>query len=361
VGQDMYKGNLKMKNIVFGTVFLMIFCSCSEQKEIMTEKKLRPVRTITVSAPDLDRAHEFTAVVDASRKADLSFKVSGELIKFNVNQGEQVNAGQVIAKLNDRDIKVQLSEAQSYFDKARADYERAKNLITTHAISQADFDQLKSQFTSAKAKLDTAKNNLEYTELKASFTGIIAKKYTENFQEVRAGSAVVALHDLSHIYLKIDLPESIMIRVRRRDEPPKLTAQFDAIAGVDFPLTFKEVSTQADDVTKTYQVTLSMMAPTEHTILPGMTAHVTAKQLLLSNGSEAQFYLPAKTVLKDSKGNYVYVVMPKNKGLGIVSRQAVTVGEITELGIEIFAGLKPGDEVLSAGMSKVSNGMEVKY
>jgi len=350
-----------MKNVFFGSVFLMLLSSCGEQKEVVTEKKLRPVRTITVSAPDLNRAHEFTAVVDASRKADLSFKVSGELIQFNVNQGEKVKAGQVIATLNNRDIKVQLNEAQSNFDKAKADYERAKNLISTHAISQADFDQLKSQFSSAQAKLDTAKNNLEYTELKASFDGVIAKKYTDNFQELRAGSAVVALHDLSNINLKIDLPESIMIRVRRRDEPPKLTAQFDAIAGVNFPLAFKEVSTQADDVTKTYQVTLSMVAPTEHTILPGMTAHVTAEQLLLSNGNEARFYLPAKTVLKDSKGNYVYVVMQKDKGIGVVNRQAVTVGEITELGLEIFAGLKPGDEVLSAGMSKVSNGMEVKY
>jgi RND family efflux transporter MFP subunit len=357
----MIESNAMIKKILFSSMCLMLVTSCSEQKEITSEKILRSVRTLTVSAPDLNRSHEFTAVVDASRKADLSFKVSGELIKFNFNQGESVKAGQVIAKLNDRDIKVQLNEAQSYFEKAKADYERAKNLISTHAISQADFDQLKSQFTSAKAKLDTVENNLEYTELRASFSGVIAKKYTDNFQELKAGSAVVALHDLSNIYLKIDLPESIMIRVKRRDAPPKLTAQFDAIAGVNFPLEFKEVSTQADDITKTYQVTLSMVAPEEHNILPGMTAHVTAESLLQSNGSEAKFYLPAKTVLKDSNGNYVYLVTQKEKETGVVHRKTVSAGEITELGIEIFAGIKQGDVVLTAGMSKVSNGMEVKY
>jgi len=357
----MIKSKGVLTNILLSSLGLMLVSSCSEQPQVDSANKLRPVRTLTVSAPDLNRAHEFTAVVDASRKADLSFKVSGELIQFNVNQGEDVVAGQVIAKLNDRDIKVQLNEAQSYFDKAKADFTRAKNLIGTHAISQADFDQLKSQFTSAKAKLDTAKNNLEYTELKASFSGIIAKKYTDNFQELRAGSAVVALHDISNIYLKIDLPESIMIRVKRQDQPPKLTAKFDAIAGVIFPLEFKEVSTQADDITKTYQVTLTMAAPEEHNILPGMTAHVTAERLQISDGSEARFYLPAKTVLKDSQGHFVYTVKQKEIGIGVVSRQAVTVGDITELGIEIFAGLKQGDKVLSAGMSKVSNGLEVKY
>jgi len=357
----MVKSNFSSKNIFTSVLCIVLLSSCGEQQPVETEKQLRPVRTLTVSAPDLNRAYEFTAVVDASRKADLSFKVSGELIKFNFNQGENVQAGQVIAKLNDRDIKIQLNEAQSYFDKAKADFVRAKNLISTHAISQADFDQLRAQFTSAKAKLDTAKNNLEYTELKASFTGVIAKRYIDNFQEVRAGSAIVALHDLTNIYLKIDIPESIMIRVGRRDQPPKLMAQFDAIAGVNFPLEFKEVSTQADDITKTYQVTLSMNTPVEHTILPGMTAHVIAEQLLMNNGSEARFYLPANTVLKDSKGNYVYIVTQKGKGIGVTNRQAVIVGEITQLGIEIFAGIKQGDEVLSSGMSKVSNGMEVKY
>lgn len=357
----MFRNRITSKSILLSSLFLLLFSSCSEKQQVESEKSLRPVRTISVSAPDLNRAHEFTAVVDASRKADLSFKVSGELIKFNFNQGEDVKAGQVIAKLNDRDIKVQLNEAQSYFDKAKADFERAKNLIRTHVISQADFDQLKSQFSSAKAKLEIASNNLEYTELKASFTGVIAKKYTENFQELKAGTPVIALHDLTNIYLKIDLPESIMIRVQRRNKPPKLTARFDTIPDVGFPLEFKEVATQADDVTKTYQVTLSMVTPAEHNILPGMTAHVIAEQLLLGNDNEARFYLPAKTVLKDSLGNYVYVVKQKSKGVGIVSRQSVTVGEITEVGIEIFAGLKQGDEVLSAGMSKVSNGMEVNY
>lgn len=356
----MTKKTFVVKNILLSALGVIILSACSEKK-VIVENKLRPVRTITITSPDLNRAHQFSAVVDASRKADLSFKVSGELIQFNFNQGEEVQEGQVIAKLNDRDIKIQLNEAQSNFDKARADFTRAKNLILTNAISQADFDQLKSQFTSAKAKLDTAKNNLEYTELKASFTGVIAKKYTDNFQELKAGSPVVALHDLSNVYLKIDLPESIMIRVKRRGQPPKLTAQFDAIEGVNFPLTFKEVSTQADEVTKTYQVTLLMEAPAENTILPGMTAHVIAEHLLLNNGSEAKFYLPTNTVLKDSQGNFVYTVTKSDNNIGIVNRQTVSVGEITELGIEVFAGLKQGDEVLSAGMSKVSDGMEVKY
>ncbi|MFT5451661.1 MAG: RND family efflux transporter MFP subunit [Enterobacterales bacterium] len=349
------------KSLVCGTLCLLLLNACDNQQEIVTESPLRPVRTITVTSPDLDRAHEFTAVVDASRKADLSFKVSGELVEFNVNQGENVIEGQVIAKLDKRDIKIQLSAAQSSFDKSRADYQRAKNLIRSNTISQADFDKILAQYNSSKANLDTASNNLEYTELKASFNGIIAKKYTDNFQEISAKAPIVALHDLSNIYLKIDVPESIMIRVQRNDTPTNLVARFDAIKDIVFPLVYKEVSTQADDVTKTYEVTLSMVNPEEHTLLPGMTARVTAKHLLPSSESASYFYLPVNTVLKDSKGNYIFMVIDQGDGVGKIKRQAVTIGELTQLGIEIFSGIKQGDNVLTAGMSKVIDGMDVRF
>lgn len=349
------------KSIAFGTLSLLLLNACDNQQEIVTETPLRPVRTITVSSPDLNRIHEFTAVVDASRKADLSFKVSGELVEFNVNQGENVTEGQVIAKLDKRDIKIQLSEAQSSFDNASADYQRAKDLIRSNTISQSDFDKVLAQYNSAQARLETATNNLDYTELKASFNGIIAKKYTDNFQEVSAKSPVVALHDLSNIYLKIDVPESIMIRVQRNDVPTNLVARFDGIKDIEFPLVFKEISTQADDVTKTYEVTLSMVNPKEHTILPGMTARVTAENLIPSSDSVSYFYLPVNTVLKDSKGNYIFMVIDQGDGVGKIKRQAVTIGELTQLGIEIFSGIKQGDKVLTAGMSKVIDGMDVKF
>jgi len=342
----------------FSAIFIL--ASCGGNDEVQEEKILRPVRTMTVESPDLSRAHEFSAVVDASRKADLSFKISGEIIEFYFQPGDEVQSGQLIAKLNDKDVKIQLSEAESSFQKASADFKRARNLIKSNTISQADFDQLQAQYNSAKAKLEGAQNNLEYTELRASFSGVIAKRYTEKFQEISAKSPVVALHDLTNVNLKISVPESIMIRVQKDVEPPKLSAKFEGIDGVDFPLTFKEVSTQADEVTKTYEVTMTMIAPTDHNILPGMTAKVKAERLFPANEFAASFYLPPNTVLKDSEGNFVYIVENKSEGVGVVKRVGVKAGKITTLGLEVFGGIKQGDRVLTAGMSKVSDGMEVR-
>jgi hypothetical protein len=104
-----------------------------------------------------------------------------------------------------------------------------------------------------------------------------------------------------------------------------------------------------------------MKSPINHTVLPGMTARVIAEDLAQVNNKSAAFYLPAKTVLADNQGHYVYLVTRQSAGVGQVNRQAVKIGDITPLGIEIFSGLAQGDVVLTAGMSKVTDGLAVKY
>ena len=346
--------------LIFAGCFLTILGACSEEKSTEgVEAVLRPVRSILVTRPDTVTSREFSAVVDASRKADLSFKISGEVVKVYVKQGEKVGSGKVLAKLNDADIKLQVGEANSNFEKAEADFARARKLIQTNTISKADYDQVKANFNSVRAVLKGVENNLSYTELKAPFKGVVAKKYIENFEEVNAKQAIFALHDLSSIHLKIDLAESIMAR-SKRDNSPKLTAFFDAIPDASFPLSVGEVSTAPDEITKTYEVTLVMKMPKNRNILPGMSARVVA-EWPLSEDSSGNFYLPANLVLKDSRGNYVFTIADNGDGSGTVARTEVTIGDISQSGIEVFSGISEGDRVLTAGMSKVNDGMLVKF
>lgn len=340
---------------------LTLLASCdSNEVATQVEPKLRPVRTLEVKPAENSLYKEFTAVVDASQKVDLAFKVSGRIIEMPINSGDEVREGQLVARLDDTDIKIQLDEAQSSYDKALSDFERAKDLIKTNSISQADFDQLKAQFSSAKAQLENAQNRLEYTHLYASFDGIIAERYVENFQETNAQTPIVALHDLNNINFKVDVPESILINVAPNAIPPKVTAYFESIPDRTFDLTYKEISTQADAVTKTYQVVFTMPSPKSYTLLPGMSARVRVERSA-ELGASANFYLPAHAVLMDAEGNYVYTVSRSGEGQGTIKRQAVSIGEITSWGIEIYSGIDVGQHVVTAGMSKVTDGMLVKF
>lgn len=345
--------------VLVGGLTLLAACD-SNEVATQVEPKLRPVRTLEVKPAENSLYKEFTAVVDASQKVDLAFKVSGRIIEMPINSGDEVREGQLVARLDDTDIKIQLDEAQSSYDKALSDFERAKDLIKTNSISQADFDQLKAQFSSAKAQLENAQNRLEYTRLYASFDGIIAERYVENFQEINAQTPIVALHDLNNINFKVDVPESILINVAPNAIPPKVTAFFESIPDRTFDLTYKEISTQADAVTKTYQVVFTMPSPKSYTLLPGMSARVRVERSA-ELGPSANFYLPAHAVLMDAEGNYVYTVSSSGEGQGTIKRQAVSIGEITSWGIEIYSGIDVGQHVVTAGMSKVTDGMLVKF
>jgi len=347
-------------------LLLMLSLTACQQKQVAEkpEPLLRPVRTTIITSANVARSLEFPAVVDVASKADLSFKLAGELDKLHVIQGDKVSKGDVLAKLDDTDLKLGLITAQANSDKAEADFNRAKNLIKTKYISQAEFDQLKANAASTNAQLQTAINNLSYTEIKASFDGVIAKVYKDLYQEINAKEPIVRLHDLSKVVLKVNIPESIMMHLRKNAVLGKVTATFSALDSRKFPIEFAEVSTIADEYTKTYEVLFTMTAPREFIILPGMTAKVKAdikSKPAATPDKAVDFYLPSNTVLSDRKNHYVFTVTPVEHGVGIVKKKTVIIGDFTAKGIEVYSGLEKGDVLLNAGMSKVTDGMLVKY
>jgi len=349
---------------IFATILLS---ACEKTQQIEVAPELRPVRTLMVETVDVSKALEFTAVVDAVNRADLAFKISGNLTHFLVKQGDKVNTGDVIAKLDDTDLKIYVAEAQAHYDKATADLSRAKNLIKTNYISASEFDQIRTSAQSAKAQLASANNNLDYSTLRASFDGVIAKVYSKNYQEINAKEPIVRLHDLSQIQLIVNIPESIMIHLQKNAAQGVVSATFNSIKDYSFPLQFSEVATLADEHSKTYEVIFTMKALKGYVILPGMTASVKARVALPRHENQIypNFYLPSHTVLKDSEGNYVFVVKEHNPGVGKIVREAVVIGNITAQGIEVFSGLdsglQSGDHVVTAGMSKISAGSLVKF
>ena len=363
--------NHVLKPILVAMLSIGLLNACEKPQQIKVAPELRPVRTLTVETVDINQSLEFTAVVDAVNRADLAFKLSGKLTEFLVKQGDKVKKGVVIAKLDDTDLKIYLAEAQAHYDKAIADLSRANNLLKTQYISAAEFDQFRASAQAAEAQLASANNNLDYSTLKASFDGIIAKVYSKNHQEINAKEAIVRLHDLRQIQLIVNIPESIMIHLQKNAIRGVVTAKFNAIKGKSFPLKFSEVATLADEVSKTYEVIFTMEALKGYVILPGMTASVSAKVALSyhEEQTQANFYLPSHTVLKDSQGNFVYVVKKQGIGVGKIVRKSVVIGNITTQGIEVYTGfssdsnpgLKSGDQLVSAGMSKISAGSLVKF
>lgn len=340
-------------------ILVVLLTACDDTSQTNEPPPLRMVRTIEINEPGDNFWREFPGVVDAAQKAELSFRVSGNLKKMPVKEGEMVKKGQLLAQLDDTDYTVQYKSRKAEYDQAASDFKRAESLVEQGLISRSDFDKLKATEKSAKSNLQAAKNNLEYTFLRAPFAGRIARRYVQNFEEISAKQPVFLLHDLSSIAIKVDVPESLMIRVRRGAKPD-VVAIFDEIPGQKFPLTLKEVASQPDDNTNTYEVTFSMKVVDGFNILPGMSVTVRGKAQHNMSTSEQHITVPAHAVLEDSGGRFVFVAKKTSEGRGVIEKRQVETGDLTSLGLAVKSGLQVEDKVVTAGMSKMFPGLEVR-
>lgn len=345
-------------SIICTGLLLLSACGKSDNKE-NEAPPVRYVKTITVSDNTGIEWREFPGEVAAAQKADLGFRISGKLAKFNVSEGDKVKKGQILAELDITDIQIQLQKAEAEYDTMHADFERGKILVEKGVISRSDFDKLSSQNATAKANLLTTQQNLDYAYLKAPFAGQIAKRWVENYEEVSAMQNIVTLQDLSAVHIEVDVPESVMIRVKE-NAAPNVVARFEAIPNREFPLTLAEISTQADEQTNTFEVTFEMENIADYNILPGMSATVRGERRITQPVDSNIKYIPAQAVIDDGEQRYVYIAKPSGEEYALIEKRQVSTGQLSGLGLEITSGVNSGDHVVIAGMSKMSEGLKVR-
>ena len=344
------------------TVLPLLMTACREEAPLPPPES-RPVKTMVIGGVTSGDYRQFPGVVDAMQKAELSFRVEGKLKEILVKEGDMVEKGQLLARLDPTDYQIKLNDRKASYETAKANYERAKKLVEKGAISRVDHDKIRAEYATAKANLEAAEQDLKYTSLKATFPGYIAKRHVENFEEVRRKQAIFTLQDISELEIRVDVPENLMIQLRRQVEPGKTSeprrkmyAVFDQIKDVEFPLELKEISTTADVNTRTFEATLKMKSPENYNVLPGMTATVFAELFTSEMGKTVTVDLPVTAVVADAdKAATVWVV---DEDTMTVSSKPVKPGMLSSNSISV-SGLEVGERVVTAGAAFMREGMKV--
>jgi RND family efflux transporter MFP subunit len=300
--------------------------------------------------------------IESATRAELSFRVPGTVQEILVKEGDLVEPGQALARLDPTDYETVVRDRQATFDNSQRNFERARELIEKGFISGTEFDRLEANYKTSEASLEAARQDLAYTELKAPFGGRVAKRHVERFEDVDVKQTVFTLQDVATLQVKIDLPESLVRSLREKaedeaDDAVPIFATFEGQNGQPLPLTLAEVSTRADPKTQTFEVTFNMPQPKDFVVLPGMTATVTADLSGRLVQAEASHWVPVGAVVADSAlGSRVWVLDPQSMTVRSV---AVEAGQMQGERIEILAGLAGGEEIVSVGASYLAEGMRV--
>ena len=332
---------------------ILALSSCSKQEEVVKEEVVRPAKILTITGGGTAQTRKYPGKVQAMDRVELSFEVSGKLVKLPVKSGQAVNKGDVLARLDARDFQSKMDAAQAQANQTKAELDRYANLLKDKVVAKSKYDVVKRNYQVAVSNVDIAKKALENTILRASFSGRIGKRYVENFQVVQAKQPIVSLQKVGTIEIIVNAPEKAMATAKK-ENTKTLIAEFSALPGKRYPLTLKEFATEADPQTQTYRIVLSMPTPEDATILDGMTATVSQTMAAAGRGSVD---IPSQAVFSDEKGQtYVWSVGDDMR----VKRVPVAVGVLRGGDIEVLSGLGSGSRIVTAGVQNLTEGQKVR-
>ncbi len=329
---------------------------CVRDEAAPEREVVRPVKIITYGEAGSRRRFQYPGQVYANQTVEVAFEVKGKLSELPVAKGQEVRAGDLLARLDQRDFRNQLLQAEAAFEEAIATQKRYEEAARTRAVSPREVDEARARARISEAEVRIKQKALEDSEIRADFDGIVADRYVDNFQNVVAKSPVLLLQDISVLEIRVNVPESDVANPSDTGGG-RLSAVFDALPGRTFDLQVKEIVTEADPVTQTYAVTLMMPNPGGAGLLPGMTATVTWEPD--SGDADGLATVPAAAVVGQAgRKPSVWIIDPQAM---TAERREVEVGSIVGGDqIQILSGLEKGERIAAAGAHHLTEGMKVR-
>ncbi|XKY39144.1 efflux RND transporter periplasmic adaptor subunit [Enterovibrio sp. 27052020O] len=332
------------------TVGLLAGCdeAVSETTDAMPVKavKLLAVQDYVVSATD-----NFLAEIDATKRAQLSFQVAGEIESLNVRMGQHVKQGDLLATLDPSDLALALDSAKARYLLAKTQWQRAQQLYKKQLVSTDVYDQAETLYKAERAHHEQAKTELGYTQVRAPFDGVVAYTFAKPNQVVAAKQPILNIIDNTQLDVSFALPVHFVdkLGIAALSQQP-LWVMMDSDPTTKIPGKFKEISTQPNAETNTYQATLTIQRPENRNLLSGMTGHV----LIAKSQTGLQLSLPDTAwVSREDNQGMVWVMDAATQRVAKTAVLLDTNGRIQQ-------GLDVTDLVVVAGVESLSEGQEVK-
>ncbi len=348
---------------VVSLTFLVLLTACQPVEEPQSiAEPIRPVRVITAEELPGGETVTLTGNVQAQDDVSLAFRVGGQLVERTVSVGDEVRAGQVVARLdgvNERHAvdaaRANLAAAMTRLVEARNTVERYEPLLPRGFVARSQFDRAveardaaQAQVTAAEAQVSTAENQLGFTTLIADGPGIVTARGAEPGEVVAAGRMIVQLAREGGRDAVFDVPARVIEAASAEDE---VTVALSSDPKVSTTGRVREVSPQADPVTRTFKVRVGLASPPEAMRL-GST--VTGSIQL---GGVTGIAVPTSALSRSQGAPAVWTVDPETR---TVALRNVDVAGFELNRVLISQGLDSGELVVTAGVQTLRPGQQVR-
>lgn len=335
--------------------------ACRPEAET-TQSIARPVRTVVAEKRVGATPITFTGRIESDDEVSLAFRISGRVLESDVNVGDRVEAGQLIARLEPqnelnalRAAQANLTAARGQLTQARNHFERQDTLLKQGWTTRANHDDAaqalqttQSQVDAAEAQMKLAQDGVSFTELRADAPGVLTALGPGAGEIAQAGQMIAKLARKDGRDAVFDVPAQV---IRTTPSSPEIQVALADDRSVVARGRVREVSPQADPVTRTFQIKVGLTDPPAAMRLGATVVGRVEREAL------ASFEIPATALTKFNRQPAVWVVDPSSH---VVSIRNVEVQRFDQAIVSVSGGLTVGDIIVTAGVQALHPGQAVR-
>ena len=334
--------------------------ACEPDADTSTPE-VRPVRTVTVTRGEASVPVTLTGRIEARDEAALAFRISGRIAENDLKLGDRVEPGQVLARLESqnelnalRTAQAQVAAAAGQLTQARNQFERQQTLLADGWTTRVRFDEAKQTLQSAQSQVDDTEAQLKaahdlvsFTELKADAPGVLTAIGPRAGEVVQAGQMIARVARQDGRDAVFDVPAQL---IRSAPADPEIAVSLTDDPTVTAVGRVREISPQADPVTRTFEAKVGLTNPPQAMLLG---ATVTGRMQM---GAVAAIEVPATALTRFNRQPAVWIVDPSSR---MVSMRNIEVQRFDQDTVAISRGLDTGEIVVTGGMQALHPGQKV--
>jgi membrane fusion protein (multidrug efflux system) len=345
-----------MRHLVFGLAALaatstLVSCTsganAESPKAAETAAQAVPVEVAPPLRSAMQAVYTGTATLEAEADAEVVARVGGEVTRIHVEEGQRVKAGQVLAALDAKQLRLQVLQAKAQLAKVQRDYQRQQELARQGLIAASALEGLRYDLDNLRASHELAQLQLAYTDIRAPFAGVVARRSIKLGQNLQVGAAAFRITNPVPLKAAVFVPER---ELRRLKVGQSAVATVDALPGRQYAAQIALVSPTIDAATATFKVTLTIADP-QAELKPGMFARL---GIVFERKPDAVSIPRVALVEGEDQPRIFLVAGGKAKSL------PVQLGLSEGPRVEVLTPLPPQSQIVVVGQNGLKDGNPVK-
>jgi membrane fusion protein (multidrug efflux system) len=331
----------------------------AQVKEAMSTPHVPPVSSVTTfDAKEVEWRSYIRAIGTLApvQGVTISADADGQIVSIPVESGAAVKAGDLLVDIDTSVEKAQLAAAEARAGLAKVSLDRAQSLLGNNTVAKSEFDVADATYKQAMAEVASIEATINKKHVRAPFDGRVGIRLVNVGQYVSRGSPLLPLQKLDPIYVNFSVPQHQLASL---SVGQKVILTVDAAEAGSFEGSINAINSEVDAATRNVTVQATVSNPNE-VLRSGMFARVEVEL----PQAESLIVVPATAIAYASYGNTVFIVEkmkdPEGKEYLGVRQQPVTVGTARGDLVAISGGVKPGEQVVTAGVFKLRNGLPVQ-